>query len=169
MLDQFDVPLNRVNFCCKNYATGYPFQTKIMWLGFMIGKKLSDRVSYGKGIRQCFYNVFIMFTLSLRRDICLRKGIPLAHILCHRVQGMKTSSIPPFSSLGKYAPWLDLTVDFENEVSPRGAKRTTSLNEISQGPTTEQPGSGTSVCLHTNLRIINGYLPRSWSTWHCYA
>ena len=35
-----DVPLNRVSFYGKNYATGFPFLIKIMQQGITIDKKI---------------------------------------------------------------------------------------------------------------------------------
>ena len=39
-LTRRDVPLNRVSFCGKNYATGCPFLIKIMRQGITIDKKI---------------------------------------------------------------------------------------------------------------------------------
>ena len=43
-----DVPLNRVSFFGKNYATVCPFLIKIMRQGITIDKKSWDRVSCGR-------------------------------------------------------------------------------------------------------------------------
>ena len=79
------MPLNRVSFYGKNYATGCPFLIKIMRQGIRIDKKIMNRVSCGR----------MPFRVLLKQWI-------LAKFLCDRVYFWAI-----FYAIG-YRVWRDL-------------------------------------------------------------
>ena len=93
------MPLNRVSFYGKHYATGFPFLIELCDRGYLqIIRKLCDRVIMWKGI----------FGSSLEGmdfgTIFTRQGILLGDILCDRVQDVERFATNPRHFPGQVSP-----------------------------------------------------------------
>ena len=92
------MPLNRVSFYGKNYATGCPFLIKIMREGITIDKKIMQE---GIVWKDTFWSS--RETMDSGK-IFMRQGTLLGHFLCDRV--WRDLLHTPVTSLVKYPPGL---------------------------------------------------------------
>ena len=92
------MPLNRVSFYGKNYATGCPFLIKIMRQGIIIDKKLLPQGIMWKDTFQSSHE-----TMDFGKNF-MRQGILFGNFLCDRVQGIERFATHPVTSPVKYPP-----------------------------------------------------------------
>ena len=90
------MPLNRVSFYGKNYATGCPFLIKIKRQGITIDKKVMRQGIMWKDTFNISHE-----TLDFGK-VFMRQGIPLGNFLCDRVQGVERFATHPVTSQVKY-------------------------------------------------------------------
>ena len=91
------MPLNRVSFYGKSYATEFPFLLKIIQQGLI--RKLYDRVSCGRTFCRFLLKQRVLYTFG---NILMRQGILLGHFCATGYRAWRDLPHNPISSLVKY-------------------------------------------------------------------